>query len=221
MHTRSSLLSFLALVACSGSSSSSGSSTLVDSGVVVADASSTADADADAHAQDADRPTGPHAEVDGRIDGAPFGALGVAAKRFGWLRDSGAPGPGVSFAIGEYASMCATARPHLGRVLHFYLRGEGTGLLPTGRITIVSGSVLGGSGPAPQGTVIAARLSGADCGFAAVDDEATGTVEITRSDALGVTGSFELTFAKNGSMRGTFEAPYCAGASDATVACAL
>lgn len=183
---------------------------------------STSDASVDALApSDAEATKEARAEVDGIVSGAPFQARGVAAKRFGWLRDGGAPGPGVSLAIGEYASMCGSARPDLGRVLHFYLRGEGTSTLPTGRITIVAGSVLGGGGAAPEGTVMAARLSGSDCGFASVDDQATGTVEITRSDARGVAGTFELTFAKSGAVRGSFDAPYCAGGADTTIACVL
>lgn len=220
MYTRLSCLVVAALfVACSDSPSPS--PTAPDGSTVVTDAS-VSDASVDALApSDAKAPTEARAEVEGTFGGAPFQALGVAAKRFGWLREGGAPGPGVSFAIGEYASMCGSARPNLGRVLHFYLRGEGTSTLPTGRITIVSDSVLGGSGPAPQGTVMAARLSGSDCGFASVDDQATGTVEITRSDALGVAGTFELTFAKSGAVRGTFDAPYCAGGGDRTIACVL
>jgi hypothetical protein len=221
MYTRLSCFVVAALfVACSDSPSPS--PTAPDGSVVVTDASPTSDAGADALAPaDANAPSEARAEVEGTFGGTPFQALGVAAKRFGWLREGGAPGPGISFAIGEYASMCRSARPNLGRVLHFYLRGEGTSTLPTGRITIVSDSVLGGSGAAPQGTVMAARLSGNDCGFASVDDEATGTVDITRSDTLGVAGTFDLTFAKSGAVRGTFDAPYCAGGADTTIACVL
>lgn len=172
------------------------------------------DEDARTTPMDASAPTSEEVTVTGAILGTPFDARGAAGRRFWWTHDDGTVGPGLSFGIGEYASMCTAAAPKLARMLAFYLRGTGTsettGLsISAGTYTIVKDTVRGGTGAPPEGTVYAVRLDG-ECGFA-LDDTATGTASLSKVDTTEIEGTFDLTLTTSGHVTGSFVVPICKG----------
>ena len=208
----SSLLALLGpLAACGGCSSPSPSSVGQESG----SSSGAFPADAAAASRDAGSPDAAAAtavvqvSVQGQIDGKPFTALGVAAREFGWVTKSGDPGPGLAFAIGDYPSMCTAACATGKQAIQFFLRANGKAFepFPTGAYPIVADAVVGGAGPAPQGSVLTTKLvEGCDL---TLPEATTGSVTITSSSATSATGTFEVISPTNGTLRGSFIVPIC------------
>lgn len=155
-----------------------------------------------------------HVTVQGWMGGPPFVAKGAAARPFGWnVRDPGV-GPGLSFAIGDYPSMCTSSCVAGSRAIYFYLRGNGKSWsgdgfapFPTGTYPLVEDATQGGRGAAPQGTVLTLDLY-PGCGLTA-PQPAKGSVTITASSVTSVTGSFEVVSASHGTITGTFVVPIC------------
>lgn len=204
-----------ALAACGGCSSPSASSVGQESG----SSSGGLPADAAAPSRDAGSPDDAarddaatalvQVSVQGQIDGKPFTALGVAAREFGWVTKSGDPGPGLAFAIGDYPSMCTAACATGKQAIQFFLRANGKAFepFPTGTYPIVADAVVGGAGPAPQGSVLTTKLvQGCDLTF---PEATTGSVTITASSATSATGTFEVISPTNGTLRGSFIVPIC------------
>jgi hypothetical protein len=130
----------------------------------------------------------------------------------------------LDIVLGDAVEVCRSARTEqFTNVLHLTLRSSGA--MKPGTFPIVLDTVMGGSGDAPQATVVLWKVYdvGEDlCAVSNDDQGRSGTITITQVTDAVVEGSMLLTREKAGSkIEGSFRAIACFSPPKQSVACPL
>ena len=213
--TRSASLLCLAVfsavvVACSGASSSTSS---------LADSATPVDAG------------GSDATSDGRLDarsGSSASITGFTARGASFAASKSRVGEALlDIVFADSDDVCGAPRSaQLTKVLHLTVRTSGA--MEPGTYPVIVSTVLGGSGDAPESTVVVWAVSdvGGDLCTLSSDDEAgyggVDTITLTRVSDDVVEGTVNFTLKKAGSkVVGSFRATSCPAAQKKSFACPL
>jgi len=183
-------------------------------------------------ADDADSGTQPDAALESSVPneaGPPPGGTHVAgalAARGATFKTSRTTSGEylLDIVLGDVADVCHTSRTNrFTKVLHLTLRSANA---PSpGTFAIVRDTVMGGSGPAPQGTGVLWSISdvGPDlCSLDNQDQGSAGAVTLTKVTSDAIEGAVDITLANAAAKaQGTFVATSCVAPGRATLACPL
>lgn len=156
--------------------------------------------------------TGSEAELTG------FTAQGASFRRSTNISDDAL----LDIVIGDADDVCGSPRAAMSHVLHLTLRSRGA--MQPGTFGIVDDTVMGGSGLAPQATVVHWLIHdvGSDrCSLSNDDGGSGGTITLTRVSDDVVEGRVALTMREGDAIEGSFRATLCRSATLESLACPL